>query len=378
MVGTPLPPFIINDDLPAHSNSTKRRSSILNASLGDIGEAVRRFSLSFRRSTIEHLIYEHDGKDEESSSSTNERKSNDMLSQLTLEELELAACTSHEYLLCSKKKQRQLEEEDNYSNSNIPAAVAETAKADKMRYEYAKCMALRYLESKKGKVDVALKKLQATLQFRKEIDIVGLVQSFDNNHDDDDKNIRHPYALPLYKQLESKNVFVQGYDKEGRATYIFIPRLVQGHDAEWTLKEALYTMERAIACSKASDHTINAIVDFNGFQSLKHAPPLNIGQEFLSTLRSHYAGQVHRIFLLDAPSSFSFLWALLKNFVGTTTRHKIQFVSGKKQKEKMMSEFYDKKECPTWMRPDGQKNRDLDVQEYLYQIPFHQAFDETF
>jgi hypothetical protein len=268
-----------------------------------------------------------------------------------------------------QKQQLQLEDDDDDDDSNNPAAVVETAKADKMRYEYAKCMALRYLESKKGKVDVALKKLQATLQFRKEIDIVALVQAFDDNNDND--NIKHPYAVPLYKQLESKKLYVQGYDKEGRATYIFIPRLVQGHDAEWTLKEALYTMERAIACSKESDHTINAIVDFNGFQPLKDAPPLDIGQEFLSTLRSHYAGQVHRIFLLDAPRSFSFLWALLKNFVGTTTRHKIQSVSGKKQKEKMLSEFYDKEECPTWMRSEGQKNRDLDVQEYLYQIPFH-------
>ena len=133
-------------------------------------------------------------------------------------------------------------------------------------------------------------------------------------------------------------------------------------------------MERAIACSKClPDKSINAICDFKGF-SIKNAPPLDVGQQFLTSLRSHYAGQVHKIFLVDAPTSFRLLWNLLKGFVGTNARSKFIFVSGA-HKDQVLGEYYDPSQLPDFLQ--GTKTRELNLQEYLHEARFDQAFDET-
>merc|ERR1712196_392275 len=100
------------------------------------------------------------------------------------------------------------------------------------REQYAKRIILRYVRSKKN-VATALHKLKATLSFRKSMDIVGLIKCFEENPNGE-------YASSLKKQMANKKMYVQGYDKSGRSTLFFIPRLTQGHDSEWTLKEAVF------------------------------------------------------------------------------------------------------------------------------------------
>ena len=262
-----------------------------------------------------------------------------MLGELTADELELAARSSYTY---SKSSQTQ----------------------QALKQKYAQHFALKFLRSKNNE-QKALESLKATLQFRLEKDIDGLRLSFD----DPDS----PYREPLRRQLESKMLKVQGYDRDGRSTYIFTPRYCQSHDEEWTIKEHIYTLERAIACSTAADKSVNAVVDFNGFSVLRHAPPTSIGQEFMRTLRNHYAGSVHEIFLVDAPVAFNALWNIFKPLIGSKTRGKIHFVKGKHNK---LSKWYDKEQAADWMIPGGVKNRELDVEEYLFKTRFNESFDE--
>lgn len=236
------------------------------------------------------------------------------------------------------------------------------------RDAYAALICQRYLESKNGDVELATEKVRKTLQFRKDLDIEGLMKAFDDPQSE--------YAAPLQQQLSEQKFFVEGYDKDGRSTLFFIPRNTREFDKEWHLKEALYSMERAIACSKADDFTINAVVDFSGFSLTKHSPPIDIGKDFLTTLRSHYAGQINKIFLLDCPTSFSILWTIFSPFVGTNTKSKIEFISGSSGKSKLL-EFYDLEEMPSFMCTGGQKNRELDMEEYLFGLRFNQAFDEA-
>ncbi|CAJ1961785.1 unnamed protein product [Cylindrotheca closterium] len=281
------------------------------------------------------------GNDHEESSVTKEEHEGIqfVLSKLTPDEIETAALACYEYV-----------------------KRPEVAK----REHYAKRIILRYVRSKKT-VTSALNKLKATLSFRKRMDIVGLVKSFDDGPSGN-------YATSLRKQMESKKMYVQGYDKSGRSTLFFIPRLTQGHDSEWTLKEAVYSIERAIACSKSEDGLINAVVDFSGFAVTKHAPPRDIAKQFLTTLRNHYAGQIHRIFLLDTPMSFSLFWKIFQPFIGSKTKAKIQFLSGRKKAK--LSELYEEDQVPSWMLADGKKNLELDLDEYLLKTPFDCAFNE--
>ena len=261
-------------------------------------------------------------------------KINYMISQLSHDELETAARSSYEYM-----------------KNPVPS----------LRNHYARNIVQRYLESKKGNVELALEKVKKTLKFRQDIGIEELITAFDDNNNNDDCSKMNHTATQLKNHLSTKKYVVRGHDKDGRSTLYFTPRLVDGHDSEWTLKEAIYSIERAIACSRANDRTINAVVDFSGFNMTKHSPPLDIGKQFLATLRSHYAGQIHRIYLTDTPFSFSMLWKIFSPFVGTTTRDKIKFINGARSKERELSQVYDAEEVPAWFLPGGKNNRPLDV-----------------
>jgi hypothetical protein len=144
---------------------------------------------------------------------------------------------------------------------------------------------------------MAMEKIRKTLAFPKEIDIDNLITAFDDKVDLLRASER---KISPEKHLSSKKFVVQGYDKKGSR------RNATGHDID----SAIYLIERAIACSKAKDHTMNAVVDFSGFSIAKQSPPLEIGKTFLTTLRSHYASQIHRIHLADSPFSFSMLWKI--------------------------------------------------------------------
>lgn len=300
-----------------------------------------------------------------------------ILSQLTPTELETAALACYEYI-----------------KDSDPA----------LRQQYARRIVLRYVESKKGKTELALEKVRKTLKFRLDFGIEDLVTVFDSDLGLDEKDTLNPdsdscsssscsigtsastvgpkerrshVAEQLEHHLSSKQFFVQGYDREGRATLYFVPRNVRGHDSEWTVKEAIYSIERAIASTRSKDQTINAVVDFTGFSVAKHSPPLDIGKQFLTTLRSHYAGQIHQIYLVDTPLSFHILWKIFSPFVGTQTRDKIKFINGARSKQRDLATVYDIEQVPAWLIPGGKSNRPLDVDEYLHKLRFDEAFDGT-
>lgn len=250
-----------------------------------------------------------------------------ILSQLSEDELETAARSSYEYVRTAQHHRR---------------------------IHYAEDLVRIILESKNGDAERALAKIQTTLEFRDKHGMDDLIQAFDNPH-----KIATETAKRLKKQLSTNKFYVRGFDKEGRATLYFIVRNVVDHD----LESALYSIERAIASTKSIDGTINCVVDFSEF-NLGNAPPLEIGKEFLTTLRTMYAGQIHKIFLVNTPFSFHFLWKIFSPFVGTQTRDKISMASP--------SNLYDADELPSWL--GGTSNRPFDIDEYLYRLPFDAAF----
>ena len=277
-----------------------------------------------------------------------QRQIDEMLNCLSSDELEIAARCSFEYL-----------------QKPNPALTRSCA-----------CqMAARYLRSKQ-EINKALAYMKATIQFRKELDVDGLRLSFVNDHNNKQQSAGNQYRRPLEEQLRSKMVYVQGYDKDGRATYIFEPYRVQNHDPEWTIKQHVWTLERAIACTKSRDKTVNAVINFNGFSVFQHAPPTQVGKDFMQTLRNHYAGHVNQIFIVDAPTAFLCLWSIFKPMLSRNTSEKIKFVSSNKEKFATIGKLYSSHQATPWMLPTGRKCRELDVDEYLFATPFDKAFDE--
>jgi len=387
--------------------------------IGTIGESFRNFSNTMHESLADlqrsalHLLHYDDGDGNNSNSNTAAKaaaknkalshKAKRILEQeLSEEELELAASMDYEYLrmkMANDHQGRSISKEETL--------------------QYAMPLVLRYLISKKGDAQLALKKVRSTLQFRKELDVAAMMTAFDDADGSDGSNPAASAATEasskeeirdkLQYHLKCGKQYVQGYDKEGHATFIFKPRLVQGHDKEWTLKEAVYTMERAIACSaklhrqkqnkekengqqqqeqqqqqqeqqqQQQQHTfptINAVVDCSGFSAWKHAPPMDIGKQFMLALRNHYAGQVNKIFILDAPKSFLWLWNMVQPFIGSSTKSKIMFVNGKAQKTKILGEYYSVEQASSWMLPGGKQSDEVDIHQYLHETSFDQVHNE--
>ena len=266
-----------------------------------------------------------------------------IISQLSPEELEILSRCAYRYL-----------------KNPVPSR----------RNIFAKRVVYRCLKSKKGNTELGLAKVKKLIDFRRKANIDELITAFDedNNHGSNDT------SKTLQKHLASKKFYVQGFDKEGRSTLYFIPRNVVDHD----LDSAIYSIERALACSRSLDSTINCVVDFSEFP-LSNAPSMEIGKQFLSTLRVIYAGQINRIFLVNVPFTFSILWNMFSPFVGTDTRGKITIFKNnrKEEKEREILNLYDLEELPHWAVSGGQKNRSIDVDEYLFALPFDSAFDSV-
>jgi CRAL/TRIO domain len=367
------------DEAPHGADTTTSSSSRPSRRRSSISESLRSLSLkilSIMPESLHHHHHQHpdeDVSDKTQSSSLEQEQLNEMLKQLSPEQVEIAARASYSYL-----KGTSTEKQDYH----------------------AKQYCLRYLRSKKN-VDKAVSKLKETLAFRQEIKVDEIRTAFDDNDTSQQPEASTDSSLSfketLRTNLASQHLYVQGYDRHGRSTYIFVPRNVRHHDAEWTIIEHVYTLERALACSKlltcstttttATDggdvssssnmEPVNAIVDFTGFAAY-HAPPMHIGKQFMTILRNRYVGCIHQIFLVNAPTAFLFLWSVLKHFVGKNTRDKIHFVNSKNSSnnKNLLAGYYDLDQAASWMLPSGQKNRELDSDEYLLKTPFHQAFDD--
>ena len=98
-----------------------------------------------------------------------------VLSELTPEECEIAAMASYDYM-------------------NKSPAERKSSATD----GYAQHIIRRFLESRKGNVPKATQRLKATLKFRREMDVEGLIKAFP---------VENEYSKPLKEQLKSKKLY---------------------------------------------------------------------------------------------------------------------------------------------------------------------------
>lgn len=283
-----------------------------------------------------------------------------MLQKLSDEEKEIAARSSYQFLL-----------------RRLTSTKEEAASLDREKEQQARCMVRRYLKAKK-KPELALNKLKETLSFRQNYGLDALRLCFSKNKllsCDPEKEAS--FRKELAETMPQKEIFVQGFDKAGRALWIGVPRSTRLFEPEAYIRDAIYTLERAIACSEVNGQDqVTAILDYDGYHPIQHNPPIHLSQRVLSTLRNHYVGRLHRICLVNAPWSMRTLWKILTPFAGRETRQKIVFVANDpKEKERLMGPILDRRQALSWMLPDAQNEHEpLNVQRFLRQISFDQPY----
>jgi hypothetical protein len=342
---------IVNDTIPNALIMTNQKSIVMQATsihTGNFPADDEELSQNKRpswRKRADSIIYTVQRRlSSKSLLSDEQAQMEDVIRSLNSKELDTAAKTNYDYLLSP--------DDMPLKKKSIQAAVQ------------------RVLRSKNHSTLTTLDALQRTLAFRQKIGIDELRLAFSNPNE---------YLEPLYQHLSRGMVYVCGYDKQGRSTYIFQPSCVTNSQDEldWTIRMHVYTLERAIACSKCPEKRVNAVLNFQGFSIRNHKPPMDLGIAFMKTLRDHYSGHVNQVFLIDAPRTFLCLWAVFAPFLAVKTKKRIHFVSGNKQKKTVIGGIYEEDQAPSWMLPGGTLNPVFDPQAYLKDTPFDKAFGEA-
>ena len=230
-------------------------------------------------------------------------------------------------------------------------------------------MIRRYYRASKGDMDRAFNALKNTINWRQDNDVDDFKDLFTEN-----SNYSEMEDIIRFEN-ESGKAYVRGYDREGRATLLLHPSKENSKNGENCLKHLVYSLERAVACSRRRSlgtiDTINIIICFDGY-SMSNAPSIGITRDTINTLQNHYPERLNACYLVNTPGVFGVLWSLAKPFIDSVTRSKIYFIRGESAKE-ALSEAYDLHHIEDIC--GGYARRKFDTHEYL-RHPFYTAFAE--
>jgi len=275
-----------------------------------------------------------------------------MVSQLSIYEQEVAARSSFKYFLASQSQVVQAED----------------------RMMSVKDMATRHLLAENGNVQRALERLKKTIEYRVNAKIDDIRICFDTSNDEYDQLAS--YREGLLPHLQSGKVFCRGHDRQNHTILTVLPRNEMTHSGwteQWfTPSYCAYSLERAIACNElldGSDGKVLVAFDYTGWQ-LRNAPPIPTTRQFLSILQSHYPEQIHAVYLVNTPRIFRIFWRLIKPFVKTP----VTFVNGPTECQEAFEPIVDVRQAQPFMLPDAQLGTPIDIDCYLTQIPFNQAY----
>lgn len=234
---------------------------------------------------------------------------------------------------------------------------------------------LRYFRAEKGNSTKAIKKIKYALQWRKDFGVDKLTKAFyeDTSSDSLDPELAKTRSL-LLEEAQTGKMYVRGYDRNGRAVIYMRPRNENTKNVDGNLRNVVYSLERAIACTSKNDfEKLVIILDLGGW-TMKNAVPLSTSKKFLHILQECYPERLFKIYICQAPLIFRAFWNLIKPFLDPVTKAKAAFCSGESGKKNIRKDFDEtkvEKECY-----GTTELRKFNASEY-FQSPMHLTFDET-
>eukprot|EP00188_Purpureofilum_apyrenoidigerum_P000497 Plantae.Rhodophyta-Purpureofilum_apyrenoidigerum.ctg12151.p1 GENE.Plantae.Rhodophyta-Purpureofilum_apyrenoidigerum.ctg12151~~Plantae.Rhodophyta-Purpureofilum_apyrenoidigerum.ctg12151.p1 ORF type:complete len:296 (-),score=69.50 Plantae.Rhodophyta-Purpureofilum_apyrenoidigerum.ctg12151:266-1153(-) len=192
------------------------------------------------------------------------------------------------------------------------------------------CLA-RYIRARKMDVDKAFAMIQDTLKWRKEFDVVGLLQS--------DLNL-------VKSESTTGKMYAGGHDKSGRPILYMKPRNQNTKDTTANIQHLVYSLERTCANAVSPQEKMVLILDFKGY-GLRNAPSVKVMKETLHILQNHYPERLGLAICVEAPALFFGFYKVITPFIDPVTAKKVQFLERTKQFAEgtkalaTMKEFFD-------------------------------------
>jgi hypothetical protein len=171
--------------------------------------------------------------------------------------------------------------------TSAPKGAAETPLTDDERMFLTRECLIRYLRATKWNVADAVKRLRATLVWRREY--IG------------DK------LTPDYISIEQETgkQLIMGYDLEGRPCLYLLPSRQNTERSPRQLEHLVFMLERVIDLMPAGQESLALVVNFNETKSGQNAS-VSQAKQTLDILQNHYPERLGRALVINSMLSFLF------------------------------------------------------------------------
>jgi hypothetical protein len=349
--------------------------------------------------------------------SNNERRW--MVEQLTRDEQEVAAeCSFAYWFLSTQQYHQQQQRQSQHQSPNNNTTMFVPPITESIRRAAAMQEAGRHLAGADSKEE-ALKLLQSTIKFHmtNKTTLYRTCMSMTTTETSEEKTNDKDNTILLLSQQRRQNIHdemnhyqtnvVRGHDKENRAILFAFPRrsnssnlnTAVGEEEERFLDSVMYILERSNACSEFI--SIGKQDEIIGILDTKHSSCLSIKtiKNTLTILQKHYPGRLKHFIILNPPYIIRGIYRMIKPFMDPITASKFIILNNnnttsdntsitKRNKERgeatssstieatIISNIIDDSQAmPALLPGKGKLTSDVNIDRFLYHVPFHQLYD---
>jgi len=302
----------------------------------------------------------------------------ELIEELTPEQLETAAKSSHAYWLTTVHNDILIDNGESESD-DPPSSLNGT----KIKDQFAMREARRHYIGENRNFDNALKSLQEAISYRDEykIDLIRYIQKA-NNLDNtalssDEKEIVRRYRSYVEDEFGKQVTVSGGLDKENAAVTIRFSRTNAETDPDAFMVTQLYIADRACAAteffSRGKSEKVVAITEYGDYVS-SNAPPIFTLKQSITKLQRMFPERLKKMVLTDPPFWMRALYSMLYPLLAQTTKDKISMTLGPQEKEQTLTELIDVESSLPLIQVDENwsiSSDDIDIEQYLNQSMHH-------
>ncbi|CAA7265881.1 unnamed protein product [Cyclocybe aegerita] len=164
----------------------------------------------------------------------------------------------------------------------------------------------RYMRAAKWSLPDAKKRIQSTLEWRREY---------------------QPDLIPPNEvriESETGKILINGFDKDGRPIIYMRPGRENTETSPRQLRHLVWCLERAKDLMPPGQESLVIIVDYKS-TTLRTNPSISIARKVLHILQQHYVETLGRAIVVNLPMLLNFFYKCISPFLDPVTRDKMRF-----------------------------------------------------